>query len=40
MEVKKDYLIISDMNYRRLWEVTYRKISKWDRAIRWYIYVN
>ena len=40
MEVKKDYIIISDMNYRRLWEVTYRKVSKWDRAIRWYIYVN
>jgi len=33
-------LIISDMNYRRLWEVTSRKISKNDSAIRWYIIVN
>jgi hypothetical protein len=28
------------MNYRRLNEVTYRKIPKNDRAIQWYIYVN
>lgn len=40
MEIKKNYLIVSDMNYRRLWEVTYRKILKSDRAIRWYIYVD
>lgn len=33
-------LIISDMNYRRLWEVTSRKISKNDWAIRWFIQVN
>ena len=40
MEVKKDYLIVSDMNYRRLYEVTYRKIPINDRAIKWYIYVD
>jgi surface antigen len=34
MEVKKDYLIVSDMNYRRLYEVTYRKIPINDRAIK------
>jgi hypothetical protein len=28
------------MNYRRLNEVTYRKIPKNDRAIQWYIYVD
>jgi surface antigen len=33
-------LIISDMNYRRLWEVTSRKISKNDWAIRWFIQVD
>lgn len=40
MEVQKDHLIVSDMNYRRLNEVTYRKIPKTDRAIQWYIYVD
>ena len=35
-----DKLIISDMNYRRLWEVTSRKISKNDSAIKWYIIVD
>jgi surface antigen len=40
MELKKDYMIISDMNYRRLNEVTYRKIRYNDRAIVWYIYVD
>ena len=40
MDVKSDHLIISDMNYRRLWEVTTRKIPKNDRAIMWYIYVD
>ncbi len=40
MEVKNDYLIVSDMNYRRLYEVTYRKIPVNDRAIQWYIYVD
>jgi hypothetical protein len=28
------------MNYRRLNEVTYRKIPKNDRAIQWYIYID
>lgn len=40
MEVHKNHLIISDMNYRRKYQVTYRKIKRWDRSIRWYIYVN
>ena len=40
MDVKSDHLIISDMNYRRLWEVTTRKIPRNDRAIMWYIYVD
>ncbi len=37
--VGKDYLIISDMNYRRLNEVTVRKIKRFWPHIRWYIYV-
>ena len=41
MDIKPNWdLIISDMNYRRLWEVTYRRISSKDRAIKWYIYVE
>ncbi len=40
MEVNSDHLIVSDMNYRRLYEVTYRKIPINDRSIDWYIYVN
>lgn len=41
MDIKSNWdLIVSDMNYRRLWEVTYRRISSNDRAIRWYIYVE
>ncbi|MDD2907104.1 MAG: LysM peptidoglycan-binding domain-containing protein [Candidatus Gracilibacteria bacterium] len=40
MEVKSDHIIISDMNYRRLNEVTYRKISINDRSIDGYIYVE
>ena len=39
-EVHKDYLIISDMNYRRLYQVTVRKIKRYWSHIRWYIYVN
>ena len=39
-EVHKNHLIISDMNYRRLWQVTYRKISRYWSHIKWYIYVN
>jgi len=40
MEVLPNDIIVSDMNYRRLNEVTYRKIPKNDRAIQWYIYVD
>ena len=40
MDVKDKHLIVNDMNYRRLWEVTYRKVPINDRAIRWYIYVD
>ncbi len=39
MEVHKNHLIVSDMNYRRKNQVTYRKINRWDRSIRGYIYV-
>lgn len=38
--VRDDYIIIKDMNYRALNEITVRKIDKDDRAIMWYIYVN
>ena len=40
MEVAKDYIIVSDMNYRKLYEVTYRKINRNDRTIDWYIYLD
>lgn len=40
MEVLPSHIIVSDMNYRRLNEVTYRKIPRNDRAIQWYIYVD
>lgn len=40
MEVKSDHIIVSDMNYRKLNEVTYRKVPINDRSIEWYIYVN
>ena len=40
MEVKKNYMIVSDMNYRRLNEITYRKVSLSSKNITWYIYVN
>lgn len=40
IEIKWDNIIISDMNYRRLNEITYRKISINDRSIDWYIYVD
>lgn len=39
-EVQDKYIIVSDMNYRRLYEVTYRKIPRNDRSIVWYIYVD
>jgi len=40
MDIKWSNIIISDMNYRRLNEVTYRKISINNRSIDWYIYVD
>lgn len=40
MEVKWDHIIVSDMNYRRLNEITYRKVPINDRSIDWYIYVE
>lgn len=33
-------IIVSDMNYRRLNEVTYRRVSTSDRSIQWYIYID
>ncbi len=33
-------LIVKDMNYRRLYEVTTRKVPMNDSAIKWYIYVD
>lgn len=40
MEVWTDYLVVSDMNYRRLNEITYRKVPISDRSIVGYIYVD
>lgn len=40
LEVKGDHMIISDMNYRRINEVTTRKVSISDPAIDWFIYVD
>lgn len=40
MDITSTDIIISDMNYRRLNEVTYRKISINDRTIDWYIYID
>lgn len=34
------HIIVSDMNYRRLWEVTTRKVPRNDRTIQGYIYVD
>lgn len=39
-EVRSDHIIVSDMNYRRLNEVTVRRIPINDRSINWYIYVD
>lgn len=39
-EVWDDYIIVKDMNYRRFNEVTVRKVSKYDKSIKWYIYTN
>ena len=40
MDITSTHIIVSDMNYRRLNEVTYRKISLSDRSIDGYIYVD
>jgi len=40
VDVTKDDIIIKDMNYRRLNEVTTREIPKTDKAIIWYIYAK
>lgn len=40
IDIKWNNIIVSDMNYRRLNEVTYRKVSINDRTITWYIYVD
>ncbi|MDQ7009014.1 MAG: LysM peptidoglycan-binding domain-containing protein [Candidatus Gracilibacteria bacterium] len=39
-EVGKDYLIVSDMNYRRLNQITVRKIKRYGSHIKGYIYVG
>lgn len=40
IDMTDSHIIVSDMNYRRLGEVTTRKVPKNDRTIKWYIYVN
>lgn len=40
MDIKWNDIIVSDMNYRRINEVTYRKVPINDRSIDWYIYVD
>ena len=40
IDVTATHIIVSDMNYRRLYEVTTRKVPIGDRSIQWYIYVN
>ncbi|MFK7779664.1 MAG: LysM peptidoglycan-binding domain-containing protein [Candidatus Gracilibacteria bacterium] len=40
MDITSTDIIVSDMNYRRLNEVTYRKVPINDRSIDGYIYVN
>ncbi len=40
VDVTSDHIIVSDMNYRRKYEVTTRKVPRNDRSIQWYIYVN
>jgi surface antigen len=40
VDVTSTHIIVKDMNYRKLYEVTTRKIKLWDRTIDWYIYVN
>ncbi|MCH2189029.1 LysM peptidoglycan-binding domain-containing protein [Candidatus Gracilibacteria bacterium] len=40
MDIKGNDIIVSDMNYRRPYEVTYRKVPSNDRSITGYIYVD
>lgn len=40
LEVKDGHMIVSDMNYRRLNEVTVRKVPLSHPAIDWFIYVD
>jgi surface antigen len=40
IDVTTSHIIVSDMNYRRKYEVTTRKVPRTDRTIKWYIYVN
>jgi len=39
MDIKWDSIIVSEMNYRRINEVTYRRVKINDSRITWYIYV-
>jgi len=39
-DVTSSHIIVSDMNYRRKYEVTTRKVPRSDRTIQWYIYVD
>lgn len=39
-DVTSSHIIVSDMNYRRKYEVTTRKVPRNDRTIQWYIYVD
>jgi surface antigen len=40
IDMTSTHIIVSDMNYRRLWEVTTRKVPINDRTIKWYIYID
>jgi len=40
IDMTSNHIIVSDMNYRRLGEVTTRKVPINDRTIQWYIYVD
>lgn len=40
IDVEDDNIIVSDMNYRKLYEITTRRVSKNDPAIRGYIYTD
>ncbi len=39
-DVTDDYVIVKDMNYRSINEVTIRKVLRDDSSIDWYIYAN